>query len=92
MTQRKVLYLWLPRGDDPGRHLVEASVRPACFGPGWGKEPRHHIVLRGLTIRFAANMAQRGALFALGDGWLVEDCVVELTNGSGILSVREISA
>ena len=29
-------------------------------------------------------MAQRCALFALGDGWLVEDCVVERTNGSGI--------
>jgi len=83
-VQREVLYLWLPRGDDPGRHLVEASVRPVCFGPGWGRQPRHHIVLRGLTIRFAANMAQRGALFALGDGWLVEDCVVEWTNGSGI--------
>ncbi len=83
-TQRKVLYLWLPDGDDPGRHLVEASVRPMCFGPGRGREPRHHIVLRNLTIRFAANTAQRGALFALGDGWLVEDCVVERTNGSGI--------
>ncbi|NIP85507.1 MAG: hypothetical protein GTO03_08065, partial [Planctomycetales bacterium] len=70
-TQRKTLYLWLEEGDDPGRHLVEASVRPVCFGPGWGRQPRHHIVLRGLTIRFAANMAQRGALFAKGDGWLV---------------------
>ena len=83
-TQQKVLYLWLEDGDDPEKHLVEASVRPVCFGPGWGRPPRHHIVLRGLTIRFAANMAQRGALFAKGDGWLVEDCAVQWTNGSGI--------
>jgi len=83
-TDAKALHLWLPGGDDPGGHVVEASVRPVCFGPGWGKEPRHHVALKGLTIRFAVNTAQRGALFALGDGWLVEDCVVEWTNGSGI--------
>jgi hypothetical protein len=26
-----VLYLWPPRGDDPGRHLVEAKKRDLCF-------------------------------------------------------------
>ena len=83
-TDAQVLYVWLPDGDNPNEHLVEASVRPVCFGPGWGKEPRHHVVLKGLTMRFAANMAQRGALYARGDGWLVEDCIVEWTNGSGI--------
>lgn len=83
-TQREVLYVWFADGEHASRHLVEASVRPVCFGPGPGRQPRHHIVLRGVTIRFAANTAQRGALFAKGDGWLVEDCVVERTNGSGI--------
>jgi len=83
-TDKQVLYVWLAGDEDPNGHVVEAAVRGICFGPGWGREPRHHIVLRGITIRHAANMAQRGALFAAGDGWLVEDCVVEWTNGSGI--------
>lgn len=83
-TDAKILYLWLPEGDDPHGHLVEASVRSVCFGPGWGREPRHHIVLRNVTIRHAANTAQRGALFVAGDGWLVEDCTAEWTNGSGM--------
>ncbi|MBN2475575.1 MAG: right-handed parallel beta-helix repeat-containing protein [Pirellulales bacterium] len=83
-TDAKALYVWLPDGGDPGGRLVEASVRPVCFGPGWGRPPRHHIRLRGLTIRYAANTAQRGALFATGNGWLVEDCEVQWTNGSGI--------
>ena len=56
-TNEQVLYLWLPGGEDPGGHVVEAAVRSVCFGPGWGQEPRHHIVLRGVTIRYAANMA-----------------------------------
>lgn len=83
-TSGKALYLRLPDDDDPAGHVVEAAVRSVCFGPGWGREPRHHIVLRGVTMRYAANMAQRGALCAAGDGWLVEDCEVDRTNGSGI--------
>lgn len=83
-TNTKVLYVWLPGDADPREHVVEAAVRSVCFGPGWGGERRGHIVLRGVTIRYGANMAQRGALFAAGDGWLVEDCKVEWTNGSGI--------
>ena len=33
-TAKKVLYAWLPGGDDPAKHLVEASVRSLCFGVG----------------------------------------------------------
>jgi len=83
-TAAKVLYVWLPDGSDPNAHAMEASVRPVCFGITWGGEPRNHIRLRGITIRYAANMAQRGALSILGDNWRVEDCVVAWTNGTGI--------
>ena len=44
-TDAQVLYVWLPDGGNPNEQLVEASVPPVCFGPGWGKEPRHHVVL-----------------------------------------------
>jgi parallel beta-helix repeat protein len=80
----KILYARLDGDRDPNAAAVEASVRPVCFGPGWGGKPCDHVTVRGLTIRHAANMAQRGALFALGDHWTIEDCVVEKTNGSGI--------
>ncbi len=69
---------------DPIQRLMEASVRPLCFGLGWGDEPVDHIHVRGLTIRHAANKAQYGALYAKGDHWLIEDCTCEWTNGNGL--------
>ena len=83
-TAARVLYLWLPDGSDPNAHTIEASVRPVCFGFGWGGEPRNYIRLRGLVFRYAANMAQRGALYIIGNHWRVENCIVEWTNGNGI--------
>jgi parallel beta-helix repeat protein len=83
-TDNKALYVRLAGDRDPNQAAVEASVRSACFGPGWGGKPRDYITVRGLTVRHAANMAQRGALFALGDHWTIEDCRVEWTNGTGI--------
>ena len=84
MPAEQTLYVQLTDGGDPREHLVEASVRPLCFGVGWGGEPRDHIQLRGLTFRYAANMAQRGALSAVGNHWLIEDCDALWTNGTGI--------
>lgn len=83
LPEQKTLYIRLTDDTDPNHCQVEASVRPVCFGLGWGREPRHHIHLRGITIRHAANTAQRGALYAVGDNWLIEDCLIEWTNGNG---------
>ncbi len=80
----ETLLVRLEDGGSPDGCLVEASVRTVCFGLGWGGEARHHIRLRGLTFRYAANMAQRGAVWADGDGWSIEDCTIEWTNGTGI--------
>lgn len=83
-TDHQVLYIRLADDRDPNQSAVEAAVRGVCFGPGWGGERRDYLTVRGLTIRHAANMAQRGALFAAGDHWTIEDCVVEHTNGTGV--------
>jgi len=83
-TDAKVLYAWLADGSDPNTHEMQASVRMRCFGLGWKKPPRHRLRLRGLTIRYAASMAQRGALKIHGDHCLVEDCEVGWCNGNGI--------
>ncbi|MFZ5829532.1 MAG: right-handed parallel beta-helix repeat-containing protein [Planctomycetota bacterium] len=80
----QALYLSLPEGDDPHRHVVEASVRPFVFGLGFRQPKRDYLHVRGLTIRYAANMAQRGPMYLEGDHCLVEDCRVEWANGSGI--------
>ena len=83
-TANKVLYVRLPGDADPNAQPVEVSIRPVCFGVGFRSEPRDTIHVRGLTVRHAANTAQRGALAARGDHWLIEDCRVEWTNGSGL--------
>lgn len=82
-TDNKVLYVRLPGDRDPNQAKVEASVRPVCFGPR-GSRAVDHLRLRGLTVRYAANKAQYGALAVRGDYWLVEDCLVEWTNGNGM--------
>ncbi len=57
---RKTLLVRLPRDRDPNQATVEASVRSVCFGSGWGGAVRDFIIVRGITVRFAANTAQRG--------------------------------
>ena len=59
-TDHQILYVRLASDRDPNQASVEASVRAVCFGPGWGGERRDYITVRGLIIRHAANMAQRG--------------------------------
>lgn len=84
MPEERTLYVCLEGNADPNDQFLEASVRPLCFGLGWGDEPVHHIHLRGLTVRHAANKAQYGALYAKGNDWLIEDCTAEWTNGTGL--------
>jgi parallel beta-helix repeat protein len=84
LPDEKNLYVRLKGDADPNDHLLEASVRPLCFGMRRSDEPVHHIRVQGLTIRHAANTAQRGALCAKGNDWLIEGCSAEWTNGTGV--------
>lgn len=79
------LWVCLADGGDPGAHEVQASTRQWVFGYNpWSKQgAADFIQLRNLTIRYAANHAQRGALWTGGDGWHVEGVTVEWTNGNG---------
>ena len=84
----KKLYVWLATNEDPNGVEMEASTRSEWLVT----EPGANFVrLRGLTFRYAANHAQRGA-FRLGNdygrgenptGWTIEDCVFERANGPG---------
>ena len=76
--QSKALYLCLPEGDAPSKHTIEASLRPVLMNITGS-----NIVVRRLVFHHACNPAQTGALNIEGDGNVVEDCLVEWTNGCG---------
>jgi parallel beta-helix repeat protein len=86
----KKLLVWLRDGGDPTKTELEASTRSQWLA---GETGVSYIHVRGITFRYAANHAQRGA-FVIGQshggnpsttsrGWVVEDCVFEKANSSG---------
>ncbi len=82
---QKALYLWLANDAAPTEHEVEASTRGWVFGGDpWSKKGlANYIHLQDITIRYAANHAQSGALYVVGDGWQIDGVTVEWTNGCG---------
>jgi hypothetical protein len=72
------LFVWDTANRDLNKCPVEASVRQDIF-----RVEGDHVHLEGLRFRFAANMAQRGAVVLAGRHNLLEDCVVEGMNSSG---------
>jgi parallel beta-helix repeat protein len=79
----KKLLVWLRHGGSPADADLEASTRTRWLAAAPGAS---HVRVRGITFRYAANHAQRGAFFLAGAnarGWVVEDCVFERANGPG---------
>jgi parallel beta-helix repeat protein len=83
----KRLFVWLHTNGDPKQAEIEASTRDTWLTA----EPSvSYVHVRGITFRYAANHAQRGA-FVIGSlftgsparDWVVEDCVFERTNACG---------
>ncbi len=74
----QVLQVWDQGGRDLNKVYAEASVRQESFrvAGSW-------VQLRGLRFRFAANMAQHGAVVLAGSHDLLEDCIIESMNASG---------
>lgn len=71
---------------DPKDHLMELTCREQCFAPD---QPfLSYIKVKGITCAHAATGApvpQRGALSAYrGHHWIMEDCVIDWSNGVGI--------
>jgi len=88
-TKNDVLYIHLPDGDDPARHAVEVSVRNRCFGMRFRETGIDYIHVRGFVMRYGRNMAQRGLLYATGKGWVIEDNIIEWSNGCGMTIIGE---
>ena len=74
----QVLLVWDPGSRDLNKVWVEASVRQEVF-----RVDGDYVQLRGLHFRFAANMAQHGAVVLAGRHDALEDCAVEGMNASG---------
>jgi hypothetical protein len=77
-VSNQVLQVWDPGSRDLNKVLAEASVRQEIF-----RVEGSWVQLRGLRFRFAANMAQHGAVVLAGSHALLEDCVAECMNASG---------
>ncbi len=77
-TSNQVLQVWDAGGRDLNKVYVEASARPEIF-----RVEGDHVQLRGLHFRFAANMAQHGAVVLGGSYDTLEDCALEEMNSSG---------
>ncbi|MGA2496802.1 MAG: chondroitinase-B domain-containing protein, partial [Tepidisphaeraceae bacterium] len=73
-TEGKRLYVWTANNADLSKRdtRVEASVRDAI----WNSQGSH-ILVRGLRFRYAANMAQHGAVAVSGNNNTFEDCLLE---------------
>ena len=82
----QVLRVWDPGNRDLNKVFVEASVRQeVCRVEG------EYVQLRGLHFRFAANMAQHGAVVLAGSHDSLEDCTIEGMNASGATSMMSFS-
>lgn len=74
----KTLLVWDIGGRDPNKVPVEASVRQEVL-----RVEGDHVQVRGLRFRYAANMAQHGAVVLAGRHNVLEDCVIEAMNAEG---------
>lgn len=73
------LIAWDAADRDLNRLFVEASVRVEIL-----RIDGAYVHVRGLRFRYAANMAQRGAVVVAGANAVLEDCVIERANSSGV--------
>lgn len=74
----KRLYVWSAGNENLNDVAIVASTRAVlwqCKG--------NYVKLRGIRFRYAANAAQQGAAQFLGQHDVVQDCIMERTNGSG---------
>ncbi len=74
----QALEVWDIGNRDLNKTHVEASVRQEVF-----RVDGDYVQLRGLHFRYAANMAQHGAVVLAGHHATMEDCTVESMNASG---------
>lgn len=66
--------------ENPNERQVEASIRSIAIKV----EDKENVVIDGFHIKYCANQAQFGAISIKGKNIILENCIVEFTNGVGI--------
>ena len=74
----KALFVWDIGNRDLNKVGVDASVRQEVL-----RVDGDHVQVRGVRFRYAANMAQHGAVILAGRHNTLEDCMVEDMNADG---------
>lgn len=74
----QVLFVEDAGNRDLNKVSIDGSVRQEIF-----RVEGDYVQLRGLHFRFAANMAQHGAVVLAGKHDTLEDCIIEYMNSSG---------
>lgn len=77
-TTNQVIEVWDAAGRNLNKVPVEASVRQEILSVEGG-----YVAVRGLHFRYAANMAQHGAVVLAGSHDTLEDCTLEDMNSCG---------
>jgi len=77
-TSNQVLQVWDAGNRDVNKVLVEGSVRQEIL-----RVEGEYVQVHGLHFRYAANMAQHGAVVLAGANDVLEDCLIEDMNSSG---------
>jgi hypothetical protein len=82
----QTVHFRLERDEDPSKHRIELTSREQCFAPD--VPFLSYIKVKGLICAHAATGApvpQRGSISCYrGHHWIIEDCVVDWSNGVGI--------
>lgn len=75
------LYVWLPGGADPNKHVIEASVRRRLL---FLHQP--NVVVKGLAFRHsnASAFAQQGAAVELSTNSAIEGCDIQYADFAGL--------
>lgn len=76
---RKAVYVCLPSGSAPTDGTLEVSVRDTPLTVSG-----ENVTVEGVAVRYAANMAQHGAITVEGTGHVLRNVLVEWTNGNGV--------
>lgn len=77
----KTLYVWLPDGSDPNKHVMEVSTKRRLL---FMRAP--YIYLKGFAFRHtsSSNVAQQSAAVEMSANSLIEACDIQYTDFAGL--------
>jgi hypothetical protein len=78
--EKKQIYLWLLKGEDPNKKVIEITDRESLFNIF----SKNYIVLRGIQFEHGASAGQHALVKIIGNNCIVEDCKVSWGAATGL--------